>query len=89
MIPDLLGFAKTAMKFLGVDYLSVDDLGSGDANCVYFTYPFHWILRFELFGYVFFFGKLTDKQIVHIVCLRINVSEICRELTRGEQIEID
>ena len=49
MIPDLLGFAKTAMKFLGVDYLSVDDFGGCEADCVHFTRPFHWVLRFELF----------------------------------------
>ncbi len=66
----------------------VDDFGGCKADSVRFTHPFHWILRFELFGDVFIFGKLTDNQIVHFVRLRLNVGKICRELTRGEQIKI-
>jgi hypothetical protein len=44
------------------------------------------IVRFELFGYTFLFGKLIYQPKEHILCLLVNVGKIGGELAACKQI---
>ena len=47
--------------------------------------PFHLVFRFECFGYTFLFGKLTDKQVEHILCVAVDLSEILLQFTADKE----
>ena len=47
--------------------------------------PLHLILCLEMFGHTFLFGKLTNEQIEHILCVAVELSEILLQLTADKE----
>ena len=63
----------------------VYDFGCAVTDGIHFMNPLHLVLRFKLFGHALLFGKLTNEQIEHILCVAVDLSEILLQFTADKE----
>ena len=70
------GFLPAAVYRLGVNKISVHDLGGSVADVVHSTNPRHLIIRFELFGHTLTLCHLFHQPRKHFFRLSVNISKV-------------
>ena len=71
---------SAAILRLVVNYIVVYTFCGSAADVIHLLHPNHLIFSFELFRYIFFFGKLFYQPEKHFFCLFVNISVVTVKL---------
>ena len=73
---------------LVINHLASNNFFCPVANVVHGAHPRHWIMSFQFFGNVFCRFHLIDEAVHPLLCLLIQVSQICPELAGQNQFVV-
>lgn len=74
---------KSQGLFLYIYKLCVYDFGGTGVDVVHSLHPFELVLGFQLFGDVFGFCHLLDKDVEHLLSLGVDFGEVLVEFALG------